>query len=144
LDDENSWHIYTGAIGILDKQSGSGRPGKGAPAFCFGGGGMETAKKRRPVKQPVAAKPLDADEGAGAVPEKPLRPAQCRTHLRKTVAAAYRDIVKGFVDQAKSGSCQHLKMATDVVESAKRVGAGSRKKGPAELMLEELNVEFPD
>lgn len=72
--------------------------------------------------------------------EKPLRPSQCRTHLRKTVAAAYRDIVAGFVDQAKGGSCQHLKMATEVVDSEKRAKGGSRAKGPATAMLAELEL----
>jgi hypothetical protein len=109
---------------------------------------MDTAKKRRPVKQPVAAQPLAVDEvdvtslGAAIVtPEKPLRPHQCKKHLRETVAAAYRDIVKGFVTQAKSGSCQHLKMATEVVESPKRTRAGPRVKGPVESVLEELVLE---
>jgi hypothetical protein len=108
---------------------------------------MGTAKKRRPVQQPVAAKPLAAEDVVGApgleivAPEKPLRPHQCRKHLRETVAAAYRDIVAGFVAQAMSGSCQHLKMATEVVESPKRTRVGPRVKGPAERLLEELVLE---
>jgi hypothetical protein len=101
---------------------------------------MDTTEKRRPVKQPVAAKPLAAEEIA-EVTEKPLRPSQCRTYLRKTVAGAYRDIVKGFVTQAKSGGCQHLKMATEVIESSKRTRTGPRVKGPAERLLEELVLE---
>ena len=109
---------------------------------------MDTAKKRRPVKQPVAAKPLAAEDVVGALPrveivapERPLRPSQCRTYLRKTVAAAYPEIVDGFVTQAKSGGCQHLKMATEVVESPKRTRVGPRVKGPAERLLEELVLE---
>jgi hypothetical protein len=108
---------------------------------------MGTAQQRRPVQEPVAATPLAAKEVVGAprveivAPEKPLRPHQCRKHLRETVAAAYRDIVAGFVDQAKNGSCQHLKMATEVVESPKRTRVGLRVKGPAERLLEELVLE---
>ena len=112
---------------------------------------MGTVKKktRRAVKQPSAAHPLAAREAAAVAgleakaPERPLRPSQCRTHLKKTVAAAYRDIVAGFVGEAKSGSCQHLKMATEVVESKGRTQGRSRSKGPAERMLEELEREFP-
>ena len=111
---------------------------------------MSTVKKRRPEKQPVAVQPQLTVEIAGVLAgvdvqetaaEKPLRPSQCRAHLRKTVAAAFRDIVTGFVDEAKRGSCQHLKMATEMVEPKKREEAASREKGPAELMLEELNRE---
>ena len=109
---------------------------------------MGTAKKRRPVKQPVAAKPLAAEEVVGAppsveivAPEKPLLPSQCRKHLRTTVAEAYRDIVQGFVTQAKSGSCQHLKMATEVVESNKRTPTGRRRKGSAERLLDAMVLE---
>jgi hypothetical protein len=107
---------------------------------------MVTAKKRRPDKQPVAARPLAALEVGQEIeitaPEKPLRPGQCKKHLQKTVAAAYREIVAGFVEQAKGGSCQHLKMATEVLESAKRMRPGPRVKGPSELMLEELEREL--
>ncbi|MEO7027830.1 MAG: hypothetical protein ABI147_00310 [Acidobacteriaceae bacterium] len=106
---------------------------------------MSAAKKRRAVKQPSAVHHVGVGDAGVDVkePEKPLRPSQCRTHLRKTVAAAYRDIVAGFVGEAKSGSCQHLKMATEVVESKGRVRERSRGKGPAERMLEELEREFP-
>jgi len=93
--------------------------------------------------------PLEGEGIAGAVTgvgvaKKPLKPHQCRNHLRKTVAAAYRDIVAGFVKEATSGSCQHLKMATEVVESTKRVPKRLRPKGPAAQLLEDLDREFPD
>jgi hypothetical protein len=111
---------------------------------------MGTANKRRPVNQPVAAQPLDGDgvietvAGVdGAAVEKSLTPNQCRKYLRKTVAGAYRDIVAGFVKEAKAGGCQHLKMATEVVESTRRPKAVRRVKGAAALMLEKLEREFP-
>jgi len=76
--------------------------------------------------------------------EKPLTPNQCRKYLRKTVAAAYREIVAGFVKEAMSGSCQHLKMATELVDSMRRPKAAARKKSSATLMLEKLQRQFPD
>jgi hypothetical protein len=104
---------------------------------------MGTAKRRRPARKPVAAKVkiavVDVFEVMKA-PEKPLRPSQCRGHLRKKLAEAYPAIVAGFVEQAKSGSCQHLKMATDLVE-AKKAGRASMAKGPAARMLEEWERE---
>ena len=73
--------------------------------------------------------------------EKPLRPGQCRAYLRKAVAAAFRDIAHGFIQQATTGSCQHVKMAADVVSSKKPNGAESRVKGPAEQLMDELGLE---
>ena len=112
---------------------------------------MKTANKRRLDGVPAAAMPLDGEEIAGAVkglgvtcPKKPLKPHECRNHLRKTVAAAFRDIVAGFVEEAKSGGCQHLKMATEVVESKKRVRKSLRPKSVTEELLEELEREFSD
>ena len=112
---------------------------------------MKTVQKRRPEGVPAAAMPLDGEEIAGAVTgvevadsKKPLKPHQCRNHLRKTVAAAFRDIVAGFVEEAKSGGCQHLKMATEVVESKKRVKKSLRPKSVTEQLLEELEREFSD
>jgi hypothetical protein len=112
---------------------------------------MKTANERRLDGVLAAAVPLDGEEIDGAVMEvevedakKPLKPHQCRNHLRKTVAAAYRDIVAGFVKEAMSGGCQHLKMATEVVESQKRVKRSLRPKSVTALLLEELDREFPD
>jgi hypothetical protein len=110
---------------------------------------MKTADKRRREGVPAAAMPLDSEEIAGAVTElgvteKPLKPHQCRNHLRKTVAAAFRDIVAGFVNEAKSGSCQHLKTATEVVESTKRVRKSARQKSVTAQLLEDLERQFQD
>ena len=112
---------------------------------------MKTANKRRLEGVPAAAMPLDGDEIAEAVmglevvdSKKPLKPHECRNHLRKTVAAAYRDIVAGFVEEAKKGGCQHLKMATEVVESQKRVKKDQMPKSVTAQLLEDLERQFPD
>ena len=70
-------------------------------------------------------------------PEEALKPGECRPFLRKTLAAAFPVILQGFVNEAMKGSCQHLKMVTELTRSQKREGE-PRGKGPAELMLEEL------
>ena len=59
--------------------------------------------------------------------EKPLRPGQCRAHMRKVLAAEFTEIVKGFVEQAKSGSCQHVKLATELLESKRRPASKTQK-----------------
>ncbi|HEY5329893.1 MAG TPA: hypothetical protein VIJ79_08430 [Acidobacteriaceae bacterium] len=112
---------------------------------------MKTAKERRLEGVPAAAMPLDGEEIAGAVTgvevadaKKPLKPHQCRNHLRKTVSAAFRDIVAGFVAEAIKGGCQHVKMATEVVESQKRIKKGLRPKSVTEQLLEDLDREYPD
>ncbi len=73
--------------------------------------------------------------------QSPLKPSQCRNHLRKAVAGAYRDIVEGFIKQAKAGGCQHLKMATEIV-GPKQGGTMSRGKDPAVRYLEKLEREM--
>ena len=79
-------------------------------------------------------------EGAEAEPiaeaqEKPLRPRQCHKYLQKTLAAEFRQIVQGFVGEARKGGCAHMKLAVELLEPAKDSG---RRKGSAERLLEEL------
>ncbi len=61
----------------------------------------------------VAARAKDATEPT--VKEKPLRPAQCRAFMRNALASEFPAIVNGFVKGAKSGSCQHVKLATELL-----------------------------
>ena len=78
-------------------------------------------------------------EGSGAVGHEkagtPLKPSACRSYMRKELAKNFKAIVKGFVDEAKTGSCPHVKLTNELLEGApgKKV---SRRKGSAELMLE--------
>jgi hypothetical protein len=69
-------------------------------------------------------------------PEKPLRPRQCHKYLQKTLASEFRAIVAGFVSEARGGGCAHMKLAVELLESAK--DEGRRRKGSAQRLLEEL------
>jgi hypothetical protein len=69
-------------------------------------------------------------------PQKPLRPRQCQKYLQKTLASEFRTIVGGFVEEARKGGCAHMKLAVELLESAK--DEGRRKKGSAQRLLEEL------
>ncbi len=40
--------------------------------------------------------------------------------MRRTLAREFRGIVDGFVEGAKSGSCQHVKLATELLEPRRR------------------------
>jgi hypothetical protein len=44
-----------------------------------------------------------------------LSPAKCRSYLRKRLAKEFEEITKGFIGAAKTGSCQHLKLATELL-----------------------------
>jgi hypothetical protein len=68
-------------------------------------------------------------------PEKPLRPRQCHKYLQKTLASEFRTIVAGFVSEAQKGGCAHMKLAVELLETAKDDG---RRKGSAQRFLEEL------
>lgn len=93
------------------------------------------ATKRGAVRR-TAAKPAQdtlADEGPA------LRPAQCRAYMRRTLASEFKGIVAGFVKGAKAGSCQHVKLATELLEprpKAKRSQSGRRT---LERWLDELD-----
>ena len=71
--------------------------------------------------------------------EPPLRPSQCRAYIRRTIAAEYRGIVKGFVESAKQGSCQHVKLATELMATPKRTRLSGR--GKVEAILKKLEQE---
>ena len=68
--------------------------------------------------------------------ETPLKPNQCRAYMRRELAREFRGIVKGFVAGAKRGSCQHVKLAAELLETPKR--APRRGKGSAQKMVDEL------
>ncbi len=44
-----------------------------------------------------------------------LSPAKCRVYLRRRLAKEFEGITDGFLDAAKMGSCQHLKLATELL-----------------------------
>ena len=77
--------------------------------------------------------------GAGKAEVRYLRPSQCRSLMRKTLAREYQAIVDGFIAAAKKGSCPHVKLATELMR-ADRKGA-PRKKGTATKYWEMLQRE---
>jgi hypothetical protein len=66
-----------------------------------------------------------------------LAPASCRAYMRKTLVKAFPEIVKGFVDAAKTGSCPHVKMVTELMKPVRQVNK-RQKKGPAARFIEKL------
>jgi hypothetical protein len=68
--------------------------------------------------------------------EKPLKPSQCRSYMRRELAAKYPDIVAGFLKGAESGSCAHVKLAGELLEEPEK--KPRQKKGSATRLLEEL------
>ena len=75
----------------------------------------------------------------GAAKGKFLRPNECRSLMRKTLAREFQEIVDGFVAAAKKGSCPHVKLATELLKPI-RTGP-SRKKGSATKYWEMLQRE---
>jgi hypothetical protein len=69
-----------------------------------------------------------------------LAPAGCRAYMRKTLVKEFPEIVKGFVEAAKTGSCPHLKLATELMKPARQVNP-RQKKGPAARLIERLEKE---
>lgn len=78
-------------------------------------------------------------ELVGAGKTKSLRPSECRSHMRRTLAREFQGIVDGFVKAAKSGSCPHVKLATELLKPIRK--GSSRKKGTVTLYLEKIERE---
>ena len=74
-------------------------------------------------------------EGAEEKGEMPLKPSQCRAYMRRELAREFRGIVRGFVDGAKKGSCQHVKLAAELLATPKRQ---RRRKDAADRLVDEL------
>jgi hypothetical protein len=56
--------------------------------------------------------------------------------MQKKLAAEFKTIVGGFIEEARKGGCAHMKLAVELLEPAK--DEGRRKKGSAQRLLEEL------
>lgn len=68
--------------------------------------------------------------------QKPLRPRQCHKYLQKRLAEQFPRIVEGFITEAVEGGCAHMKLAVELLETAR--DEGRKKKGSALRFLEEL------
>ena len=60
------------------------------------------------------------ESGTETKENKPLRPSQCRGYMRRKLAQEFGGIVDGFIKGAKSGSCPHVKLATELLEPRPR------------------------
>ena len=65
-----------------------------------------------------------------------MRPAQCRKYMRKRIAEEFPAIVQGFLDGAKTGSCTHVKLATELLGEPE--ASRTPRKGSALRLLEKL------
>lgn len=93
-----------------------------------------SAKRTQVAKLPEK----DAPEPKAASEERLLRPGQCRSHMRKILAKEFPEIVQGFVKEAKSGSCQHVKLATELLASKPR----ARKPRPGSRIFDQWAEEL--
>jgi hypothetical protein len=70
-----------------------------------------------------------------------MMPAGCRAYMRRTLAKEFPEIVKGFVEAAKAGSCPHVKLATELLKPLRKGPVESRKKGSVARLFEKLARE---
>jgi hypothetical protein len=76
------------------------------------------------------------EQGEKASRKRYLSPGRCRSHMRETLAREFQAIVDGFVEAAKTGSCQHVKLATELLKPTRK--GSTRKKGTAVRTLEQM------
>jgi hypothetical protein len=70
-----------------------------------------------------------------------MRPGGCRTYMRKRLAREFPAIVDGFVEQAKTGSVPHLKLATELLKPVRQ--GTTRKKSEAVRLLDRMVKSRP-
>ena len=68
-----------------------------------------------------------------------LRPWQCRELMRRRLAREFDGILDGFIAAAKKGSCPHVRLVTELLETERK--PQGKKKGSAALLLEKLEKE---
>ncbi|MDE1155888.1 MAG: hypothetical protein PW735_09180 [Acidobacteriaceae bacterium] len=78
-------------------------------------------------------------EFAFPLPEKPLQPAQAGRWMRKALAEQLPEMVRGLVKGAREGSCQHMKLATDLLRVEEPVKRA--QKSTVKRLLEEFGAE---
>ena len=93
----------------------------------------------KPARKARAAEPVATKETGGEAEEQPLRPNQCRAYMRNALALEFRGIVDGFVKGAKSGSCQHVKLANELVRMPERKKLSGR--GQVQRLVDRLERE---
>jgi hypothetical protein len=100
--------------------------------------------KKKPVGKPDRNRKVDSRkvESVGSrerQTKRILRPAGCRSYMRKELAEEFPEIVDGFVEAAKTGSVPHVKLATELLKPTRK--ATTRKKGSVAKLLEKLDRE---
>lgn len=70
--------------------------------------------------------------------EKTLTPGRCRAFMRRRLAEEFEGIVNGFIKSAKEGSCQHVKLTTELLEPRKRQAKKIESRGTLQRWVEEI------
>ena len=104
----------------------------------MGGRTGQRAEQKRPVLARKRPAVVAKTEKVVAAETTPLRPGQCRAYMRRTLATEFRGIVEGFVKGAKSGSCQHVKLATELLEPRPRAKKSQSGRRTLERWLDEI------
>ena len=129
-----SLHSNSTRFDILGKQSRGGWPSEATRFLFRGTTEMGAVKRTRTVSGKTVSR-MTASVGNAETPKKPMRPARCRRFMQDRLAEAFPEIVQGFVESAKSGSCVHMKLAAELLAFEK---APTRRKGSAVKLLERL------
>jgi len=103
---------------------------RGLP-FLLGGGGCEMTKQVM-----GSEKDAKADAGAEKLAKRIMLPAGCRAYIRRRLAKEFPAIVDGFVEEAKKGSCPHVKLATELLRPLRK--GTPRRKSEATRLLDDL------
>jgi hypothetical protein len=107
--------------------------------------------RKKPVGKPVRNRKVDSKVESRKVEsvdsrerqtKRILRPAGCRSYMRKELAEEFPEIVEGFVEAAKTGSVPHVKLATELLKPTRK--GTTRRKGSVAKLLEKLGKDEPE
>jgi hypothetical protein len=103
--------------------------------------------KKKPVGKPdrnrkVDSRKVESVDSRERQTKRILRPAGCRSYMRKELAEEFPEIVDGFVEAAKTGSVPHVKLATELLKPTRK--GTTRRKGSVAKLLEKLGEDEPE
>ena len=76
------------------------------------------------------------DEARVKQSKRVMQPAGCRSYMRKRLADEFPRIVEGFVEEAKKGSCPHVKLATELLKPTRK--GTTRRRGVLAKLLKDI------
>ena len=98
--------------------------------------GTRVGKRKSGLAKRETSKAVEVTGALTKEDKRLMVPGGCRAYMRKTLVREFPAIVQGFVEAAKTGSCPHVKLVTELMRPV-RQSSPREKKGPVARYMEE-------